>query len=245
MDSKPKRALLIDSRASFRNALCDTLREAGYEVELSRSGPDAIEKIRDVAFDILIIDLGSFGPPGVDLYLTALDAAPEMEEKVLFIVGGHPEDSTVKAYLEKLAPRRLERPFGADLFLETASILTSQSKPYSRESRERLGDRRGEKRFKWEEDCRVTGKSASGPIPFASTVDISRNGVKIRYLGMPVKSDLLVEVEIRQIKVKGAGMVAWSKTAGDMEAVSGIRLFEPIEVSSILSVIQAGRWRTA
>ncbi len=245
MDFKTKKLLFIDSREAYRNIFCELLREAGYDVAVSSSASEALEMVLKESFDLVISDTGSLGLDGVELYLKTLDGKPDMEKRFLFITGGHPEDAKARETLKRLGKEFIVRPFGINELLRNISALTGDSRETAPEFREKFENRRQEKRFRWEEDCRITEDGAKNDIAFATTVDISKNGVKLRYLGAPLKPESLIEVDIKHIKVRSRASVAWSAPEGEMEAVSGLRLLDPVDVSSILTVIQSGRWRTA
>ena len=55
--------LLIDDEAGFREAIADRLQETGFTVAQAGTGEEALERLRQFAFDILITDLRL---PGVD-----------------------------------------------------------------------------------------------------------------------------------------------------------------------------------
>ncbi|MBI5588410.1 MAG: response regulator [Deltaproteobacteria bacterium] len=244
MDFKPKKILFVDCREAYRNIFSELLCEAGYDVEASSGANDALEKVKKTPYDLVITDIGSLGFDGIDLYLDTIAEKPEMGDGFLFITGGHAEDTKMREVLTKLNKKFIIRPFGINELLRKISAATGQERDSAPGFRERFENRRQEKRFKWEEDCLLTQNGETNNIPLASTVDISRNGVKIRYLGAPIKPESLLEVDVRHIKVKGPAAVAWSTPVDDMEAISGLRFLEPINVSSILTVIQSGRWRT-
>lgn len=245
MDFKPKKILFVECREAYRNIFSELLCVAGYDVDASSGALDALERIKKTTYDLVITDIGSLGFDGIDLYLDTIGERPEMGDGFLFITGGHADDTKMREVLAKLNKKFIVRPFGINELLRNISAATGQESDSAPGFRERFENRRQERRFKWEEDCLITQDGETDKIPLASTVDISRNGVKIRYLGAPIKPESLLEVDVRHIKVKGPATVAWSTPVDDMEAISGLRFCDPINVSSILTVIQSGRWRTA
>jgi CheY-like chemotaxis protein len=51
------RILVVDDDAGVRQVMCSMLRPAGYEVEVAENGREAIELLRERAFDLVITDL--------------------------------------------------------------------------------------------------------------------------------------------------------------------------------------------
>jgi len=63
MTEAPRHLLLVDDEAPFREVMAERLAEQGYRVEQAGSGEEALARLSDFAFDILITDLRL---PGVD-----------------------------------------------------------------------------------------------------------------------------------------------------------------------------------
>ncbi|NQW03900.1 MAG: sigma-54-dependent Fis family transcriptional regulator [Acidobacteria bacterium] len=59
----PLHLLLVDDEAAFREVIAERLAEHGYRVEQAGTGEEALERLNDFAFDILLTDLRL---PGVD-----------------------------------------------------------------------------------------------------------------------------------------------------------------------------------
>lgn len=103
-------------------------------------------------------------------------------------------------------------------------------------SRGREADRRLDHRLCWNEDCLIDGGPPKGR-PFASTADISRNGIRIRYMGSPIRQGLRVGVTLMSLGFKSLATVVWSWALNGSESISGLRLLEPIPASSIMAVM--------
>lgn len=69
--SKP-RLLVVDDEAALMHALCDTLRDRGYEVEGFTSGEDALAALQQDRFDVLLTDLMMPDLDGLELLRRAL-----------------------------------------------------------------------------------------------------------------------------------------------------------------------------
>ena len=62
-DGSLQHLLLVDDEAGFREAIAERLGEQGFRVEQAATGEEALERLNEFAFDILITDLRL---PGVD-----------------------------------------------------------------------------------------------------------------------------------------------------------------------------------
>ena len=62
-DRRPQHLLLVDDEAAFREVIAERLAEHGFRVEQAGTGEEALDRLNDFAFDILITDLRL---PGVD-----------------------------------------------------------------------------------------------------------------------------------------------------------------------------------
>jgi DNA-binding NtrC family response regulator len=69
MLNTPKRVLIVDDEQHVLFVLQDSLRKlgAGVEVEVARSGEEALAKIREAPFDLVVTDLKMPGMGGVEL----------------------------------------------------------------------------------------------------------------------------------------------------------------------------------
>ena len=64
---KTKRILVVDDEPSMRIALSESLESCGYEVEVSGSGADALEKFQEDKFEVVITDMRMSGIGGMDV----------------------------------------------------------------------------------------------------------------------------------------------------------------------------------
>jgi len=74
--------LLVEDEAALRQAIAEQLSDRGYQVEQAGSGEEAIERLADFAFDIIVTDLRL---PGID-GSTVVEAAVERYPHIIAIV---------------------------------------------------------------------------------------------------------------------------------------------------------------
>jgi DNA-binding NtrC family response regulator len=114
MPDTKKHLLLVEDEAPLRDALAERLGEHGFEVEEAESGEQAIEKLAEFAFDIVITDLRLPGLDGTRVLEAALLRYPDI---VGIIVTGY---GTVKDAVEAIkrgATDFVTKPFQFDELL--------------------------------------------------------------------------------------------------------------------------------
>ena len=74
----PSHLLLVDDEEGFRTAIAEQLTEQGFRVEQAGTGEDALERLAEFAFDILITDLRLPGVDGRQLLDEALSRYPDI-----------------------------------------------------------------------------------------------------------------------------------------------------------------------
>jgi len=110
------RILVVDDEQAVRDLLSKTLTMADYDVDSADDGPSAIEKMRAVAYDLLITDLKMPGMDGLSVIREARKLVADL--RVIIITGYSTEASAIEAinlgvsgYLTK--PFRLPRILAA------------------------------------------------------------------------------------------------------------------------------------
>jgi DNA-binding NtrC family response regulator len=114
MAESKKHLLLVEDEAPLRETLADRLIEHGFDVEQADSGEQAIEKLAEFAFDIVITDLRLPGLDGTRVLEAALLRYPDI---VGIIVTGY---GTVKDAVEAIkrgATDFVTKPFQFDELL--------------------------------------------------------------------------------------------------------------------------------
>src|SRR6516225_2491271 len=82
MAENAKHLLLVDDEAALREAIAERLGDHGFIVEQAGSGEDALARLSEFAFDVIITDLRL---PGVD-GRAVLDAALERYPDIIAII---------------------------------------------------------------------------------------------------------------------------------------------------------------
>ena len=240
MTEHGKNILFADSDERIRRLYSEVLTSAGYRVKTASNGVEALRRITEDLYDLVIADINIPQLDGIDLYMTAIERRARMRDSFLFMTEGPCKEIERRVPLPGIRDRCILKPFSiTELLTAVESLLggkTLAGRPVNPVKHEK--DRRVEKRFVWEEDCRMTGKDTYNPKPCAAIADISINGVRIRHLGTPLSSASSVKIEIRCLRVKAAGKVVWANAVTEMESEAGLKLSLPVSYSSILTAVQ-------
>jgi DNA-binding response OmpR family regulator len=80
------RLLVVEDEARLRAYLTRTLGAEGHTVESAGSGPDAVRRLRDDEFDLIVLDLMLPGFDGFEVMQRAFDRRPDQRVLVLSAV---------------------------------------------------------------------------------------------------------------------------------------------------------------
>jgi excisionase family DNA binding protein len=89
------RVLVIDDEQPVRDLLAKTLTSADYDVDTAENGPDGLDRMRTVEYDLLITDLKMPGMDGLSVIREARRLRPELP--VIIITGYSTEASAIEA----------------------------------------------------------------------------------------------------------------------------------------------------
>lgn len=84
-DSPTQHLLLVDDEAGFREAIAERLGDVGFRVTQAGTGEDALERLNQFAFDIIITDLRL---PGIDGRALLDDAFARYPEIIAIVITG-------------------------------------------------------------------------------------------------------------------------------------------------------------
>jgi CheY-like chemotaxis protein len=119
----PKWILVADDDEVVRDLWTLVLTRAGYRVLTARNGREALDLMRDVIPDLIILDLHM---PEMDgpTFLKVLEGAPVLQRMPVLIVSGFLEDESPRASLGLNIVGRLSKPLRqADLLAGVQAAL--------------------------------------------------------------------------------------------------------------------------
>jgi DNA-binding NtrC family response regulator len=123
MPDSSKHVLLVEDEAPLRQAVAEQLADRGFVVEQSDSGEDAVARLAEFAYDILITDLRLPGIGGSAVVEAALARYPDI---IAIVVTGY---GTVKDAVEMIkrgASDFVNKPFQIDELIHALSSALEQ-----------------------------------------------------------------------------------------------------------------------
>jgi DNA-binding NtrC family response regulator len=123
MAESPKHLLLVDDEGPLREAVGDRLVEVGFEVVQAANGEEAIARLSDFAFDILITDLRLPGVDGRVVVQTALDRYPDI---IAIIVTGYGTVQDAVEAIKQGAADFVTKPIQFDALLHVIHSAVEQ-----------------------------------------------------------------------------------------------------------------------
>ena len=115
--------LIVEDERSLREATAERLAEWGFRVNQAGSGEEALEKLADFAYDVVVTDLRLPGMDGTDVIAAALKRYPEI---IGIVVTGY---GTVRSAVEAIkrgAANFITKPFQFDELLHVLSSALEQ-----------------------------------------------------------------------------------------------------------------------
>ncbi len=140
MSEPEKHLLIVDDEGALRQAIAERLSDHGFIVEQADSGEQALQRLAEFAFDILITDLRLPGIDGREVMEAALERYPEI---IPIVITGY---GTVKDAVEAIkqgAADFITKPFQFDALLHVLSSALEQRRLKSENAylRSQLEDR--------------------------------------------------------------------------------------------------------
>jgi two-component system response regulator PilR (NtrC family) len=123
MADAQKHLLIVDDEGPLREAIAERLADHGFAVAQADSGEQAVQRLTEFAFDILITDLRLPGIDGRQVLQAALDRYPEL---IAIVITGF---GTVKDAVEAIkqgAADFITKPFQFDALLHVLSSALEQ-----------------------------------------------------------------------------------------------------------------------
>ena len=125
-----KPVLIVEDEAIMRESLRDWLKDAGYEVETAEEGEEALQRIGEVDFGIVILDLRLPGKDGLEVLKEAKTQRPQLKG---IIITAYPSVETAVEAMKIGAVDYLPKPFAPEavekLVQETLGPVQVEIKP--------------------------------------------------------------------------------------------------------------------
>jgi two-component system cell cycle sensor histidine kinase/response regulator CckA len=102
--------LLVEDERDLAVAVSEALVDAGLKVEHAGDGEEALARVRQNAYDVVICDLKMPKVDGMALYRALAAATPSLARRVIFVTGDVAGAETER-FLEESGCRWLTKPF--------------------------------------------------------------------------------------------------------------------------------------
>ncbi len=115
--------LVVEDEAALAAAVMDALRDAGYVVERAADGEEALARINERSFDMVVCDLKMPRLDGKAFYRMLSAGAPALARRVVFVTGDL-AGTDAEDFLEASGCRWLAKPFRlGDLLRAVRDVL--------------------------------------------------------------------------------------------------------------------------
>jgi DNA-binding NtrC family response regulator len=140
MAENAKHLLLVDDEAALREAIAERLADHGFVVEQAANGEDALARLAEFAFDIIITDLRLPGVDGRAVLEAALERYPEI---IAIIITGFGTVKDAVNAIKQGAADFITKPFQFDALLHVVRSALEQRRLKSENAylRSQLEDR--------------------------------------------------------------------------------------------------------
>src|SRR5882672_7540317 len=140
MAENAKHLLLVDDEAPLREAIAERLADHGFVVEQAASGEDALARLAEFAFDIIVTDLRLPGVDGRAVLESALERYPEI---IAIIITGFGTVKDAVNAIKQGAADFITKPFQFDALLHVLNSALEQRRLRSENAylRSQLEDR--------------------------------------------------------------------------------------------------------
>jgi DNA-binding response OmpR family regulator len=105
--------LLVEDEAELSTILQEHFVGEGYRVEVAENGAEALRRVMQDTFDVIICDMVLPRLPGNMFYNAVQRVKPELCDRFLFITG-HGESPGVREFLATLRERVISKPFNLE-----------------------------------------------------------------------------------------------------------------------------------
>ena len=118
--------LLVDDETVFGEMLSEMLRMKGYQTRVCSSSEDALLKMEQRQFDLVLSDFRLPGMNGQQLYETAVQRQPVLAKRFIFLTGDVLNQDAHR-FIESVGCRFLTKPFKFEKVKEIVQQVLEES----------------------------------------------------------------------------------------------------------------------
>jgi signal transduction histidine kinase len=116
--------LVVEDEAALGAAVAESLQDAGFIVDRANDGLEALDRVRQQHFDLIICDLKMPRVGGMEFYRELEAVKPEMTRRIMFVTGDV-AGTEAERFLEETGTRWLAKPFRLKDLLRAARDMVS------------------------------------------------------------------------------------------------------------------------
>jgi signal transduction histidine kinase/BarA-like signal transduction histidine kinase len=102
--------LLVEDESALATAVMDALADEGYLADWASDGDQALQRVTDKPYDLVICDLKMPKRDGIAFYKALADSVPAMSKRVIFVTGDV-AGTNAEQFLNETGCRWLAKPF--------------------------------------------------------------------------------------------------------------------------------------
>lgn len=110
-----RRVLIVDDEAGMRHSLQRLLQPVGYEVYTARSGSEALEMVKEMPFDVAVLDIQMPGLSGIDAFRRLREIDPKLP---VILITAYSTSETAMQAIQVGAYDYILKPFDVATFKE-------------------------------------------------------------------------------------------------------------------------------
>lgn len=119
-----RRVLVVEDEAALAAAVSDALTDAGFVVDRAGDGEEALARVNERPYDLVICDLKMPRVDGMSFYRAIAATAPELAARLIFVTGDV-VGTDAERFLEESGCRWLAKPFRLGDLLRAARDVLS------------------------------------------------------------------------------------------------------------------------
>ncbi|MFC1928920.1 MEDS domain-containing protein [Chloroflexota bacterium] len=119
------RILVIDDDPTVQEFITAVLTEEGHEIEIVDNGDDAMERLSNEEYDVILLDIKLPGMSGIEIYEQLQKSSKSLTKKVIFITGDVMSVDTM-VFIKSSQTSYIAKPFDAEKLVTEINIIISQ-----------------------------------------------------------------------------------------------------------------------
>jgi len=124
-----KKILVIDDEQMVTGSLTKLLKKSGYEVDAANNGVDAMKKVKEADFDLIISDIRMPGEDGIEIVKKIRSFLKESKKNIIpeILITGYASEDKYQSAIELQVRAYINKPFDIKELLETVKEILGTS----------------------------------------------------------------------------------------------------------------------